>query len=164
MNIFQCVLLIAGCGLTILVSGCEKPVKSSRFEAMRNLVIQGDYDQAISSLEQYVSKSPTGSHASRAGLFLFKANFAKGNFDEAKKWCDWTIANHANSLEAKKCKFKIGLILLVQEKPQQALKQFQSVAASNDNPLRPEATTLVDHLKAKQGANDQDPSDGVDPE
>ena len=150
MNPFQCRLLAAVCGLLLFVCGCEQPVKTNRFAAMRELVIQGQYDEAIESLEAEVSQSPTGPHASRAGLFLFKSYFAKGDFEEAKKWCDWTIRNHPNSLEARKCEFKIGLILLVQDQHQQALEQFQAIAASAGNPLRPEATSLVEYLEARQ--------------
>lgn len=148
MNRIQSVFVVAGCGLMLLVSGCQNSTSSDHFSVMRSLVIQGNYDQAIGSLEEYASQSPNGPHASRAGLFLFKANFAKGNFDDAKKWCDWTISNHGDSLEAKKCEFKIGMIFLVQDQHQQALQQFQAIAASNDNPLRPEAAALVEHLTA----------------
>ena len=162
MNKFQHVLFIAGCGLMVFVSGCE-PAKSNRFAAMRNLVIQAKYDQAIGSLQDYVSQSPAEPNASRAGLFLFKAYFAKGNFDAAKKWCDWTIANHPTSLEAQKCEFKIGLILLVRNQSQQAIKHFRKIAAS-ESPLRPEATSMVNYLKTEQNANEKAPVGGVDPQ
>lgn len=155
MNKCQFNLLFLVVVLLSLVCGCEKPVQSSRFSAMRDWVIQGDYDRAIGALEAFVLELPASPDASRAGLFLFKANFAKGDFDAAREWCDWTIANHASSLEAKKCQFKIGLIHLVQDQPQQALNCFQVIAAATDNPLRPEATRLVEYLKANQSARNQ---------
>ena len=119
---------------------------------MRALVISGNHDQAIASLEAYAAEHPRGKHASRAGLFLFKANFAKRDYAEARKWCDWTIQNHPNSLEARKCEFKLGLVLMAQQDLGGALKQFEAVVSSNRNPLRPEATFFVDELKAQIAA------------
>ena len=137
----------------VLFSGCQqkpgaaKAAKPAKFESIRAMVLAGRYDTAITSLESYIAAD--GQHASRAGLFLFKSHFAKGDFDQAKKWCQWTIDNHPKSLEARKCEFKLGLVLLAQDKNKAALKQFEAVAASADNPLRPEATFFSNYLKQK---------------
>jgi len=155
MNKFSTGLLTVCVFALALSAGCEKPRKSSNFDQARRLVLQGQYDAAISSLEEQIKLKRDSRHASRAGLFLFKANFAKGNYEEAKKWCQWTIDEHPESLEATKCKFKLGLVLMAQEAYPEALQRFETIAASTDNPLRPEATFFVSHLKtiiAKQDA------------
>ena len=157
MNKLQFCVLMACCGVAMSLTACDKPKNSARFGPMRDMVVSGKYDEAIASLEAYVDKSPTGRDASRAGLFLFKANFAKENYDEAKKWCDWTIKNHPQSLEARKCEFKTGLVLLPQDKPEEALKRFESIAIAKNNPLRPEATFFVDYLKKELAAIQNDP-------
>ena len=156
-------LRILSVGVTVamalaMLAGCQQQpgaANAQKFESIRAMVLAGRYDAAITSLEKYISKSADNKHASRAGLFLFKSHFAKGDFEQAKKWCQWTIDNHPESLEARKCEFKLGLVLLAQEKDKAALKQFKSVAASADNPLRPEATFFLKYMKQKLPAESQ---------
>lgn len=159
MNKYMSNYLVALASLAL--AGCQPEGKSTPFEPLRKLVVQGQYDKAVPALKDYIDKHPGGKHASRAGLFLFKASLAKGDYDEATRWCEWTLQNHPDSLEARKCEFKLGLIQLAKEDLPEALKQFETVASSNQNPLRPEAEFFVDHLRAQMGAENRGDPVGV---
>lgn len=154
MNIIfpRCFLIFA----FIALVGCNPADKSPEFEPLRKLVISGQYEKAITQLEAYLAAHPRGKHASRAGLFLFKANFASSQYAEARKWCEWTIQQHPESLEARKCEFKLGLILIAQEDLEGALSQFEMVASSTRNPLRTEAEFFVKDLKSRIASEERE--------
>ena len=90
---------------------------------------------------------------------MFKAYFAKQDYANALKWCDWTIDRHPTSLEAKKCQFKKALIFFAQQDFPAATKQLQSVANDASNPLRPEAEQFIRTLAKLQKTAQQEQSD-----
>jgi TolA-binding protein len=119
-----------------------------QFQQARQLAVDGKYDQAIASLQEYVRQNPNSENASRAGLFLFKAHFAQAEFPEAAEWCRWTIRVHPTSLEAHKCRYKLAVLSLVQGDTQEAIKLFDALAEAPDGPLAAEATAMRDYLES----------------
>ena len=142
--------------INISTIGCARQDETN-FESCRALVLAGKYEQAITALEAYVETHPDSKQASRAGLFLFKANFAKGDLDSARKWCEWTIQKFPDSLEARKCEFKLGLVFLAQEKFQEAKQQFEFVAGSAKNPLKAEAEFFIEFVQRMLTIGELDP-------
>lgn len=134
--------------LLLLTCACGNPkVKpKEEFQSLRLQVIAGEYDKAIPQLESFIKENPNSKNASRAGLFLFKAYFAKNQLSDAGKWCQWTIKNHPNSLEAHKCRYKLALISLVSGNSAKTKSELKLVADDTDNPLSPEASRLLKFL------------------
>ena len=146
--------------VVMILSGCDQNShQQSEFQTLRAKVMAGQYDQAIEPLENLVEHSPASKRASRAGLFLFKSYFAKQDYENAHKWCDWTIAHHPNSLEARKCQFKKALIFFAEQDFVAASRQFQSVASDASNPLSSESRVFVKILEKLAEHDQQDPPD-----
>ena len=142
-------------GVVILFSchGCDRPRAgaqirhhSSEFGAARALVVNGEYQRAIASLTDFARQHPNSKHASRAGLFLFKANLALGNIPAARQWCEWTIERFPQSLEAHKCAYKLAMISMLEGEDEDALRQFGVLANRPCGPLAAEATAMVRFL------------------
>lgn len=141
-------VLLAG-SMLVTLPGCQqpnKPQKDQQFQAARQLVVDGKYQQAVPPLEKYIDQKPHHKNASRAGLFLFKAHLAQGQFDEATKWCEWTIREHPATLEAHKCRYKLAVLSLVQGKHDDAQQRFADLAKNPDGPLAAEAAAMEKFL------------------
>ncbi len=126
----------------LLFAGCLKSNPTANFNSLRSLVIAGKFNEAIPKLEKFAAENPKSVDASRAGLFLFKANFANGDFAEARKWCDWTIKNYPASLESQKCKYKLAMVTLAEGKIDEAAKQLDVLAKNANGPYTAEAVGL----------------------
>ena len=124
----------AGCG--------GKGGASDEFLAARQMVVDGKYAAAAQALEDYVDKHPRASDASRAGLFLGKAYLAENDLVQAEKWFQWTVDNHARSLEGHKCRYKLAVCALLSGERDDALARFQDLAGSPDGPLAAEAVAM----------------------
>jgi TolA-binding protein len=154
------VLVVLGALLTL--PGCQqprKPQKDQQFQDARQLVVDGKYRAAVPALEKYIDQEPNHKNASRAGLFLFKAHLAQGQFDDAAKWCQWTIRQHPASLEAHKCRYKLAVLALVQGQHDDARQQFADMAKNPDGPLAAEAAAMAKFL----GSVDFQPRDAEKP-
>lgn len=121
-----------------------------QFRGARLLVVQGKYQEATAALEKFLEQKPADKNASRAGLFLFKAYLAQGQFADATKWCDWTIRNHPDSPEAHKCRYKLAVLAMIQGRQDDAKKRFAEIAAKPDGPLAAEAGAMRDFLERVQ--------------
>ena len=139
-----CAVAVLGCGERGVQAGNGSHHR--QFTAARALVISGKYQQAIPALTEFATKFPTSKQASRAGLFLFKANLALGDFEEATRWCEWTIQQYPNRLEAHKCQYKLGVLAMLQDDRKQALRCFTGLADRPDGPLAAESTAMVRFL------------------
>lgn len=131
---------------TALLLGCRDQHQTT-FHQGRSLVIAGHYDEAINELETFATSASDSKYASRAGLFLFKAHCGKGDYKAAKKWCNWTIEQHPNSLESKKCMYKLALLTLASGNIDASVVQLKQVSQSSDNPLSAEADALLAVIK-----------------
>ena len=131
--------------------GCQQRGRrrgDPQFQQARQLVVDGKYEQAVAALQKYVKENPGSENASRAGLFLFKAHFAVGEFPEAAEWCQWTIREHPTTLEAHKCRYKLAVLSLVQGDTQDAIERLETLADDPDGPLAAEATVMRDFLRS----------------
>ena len=129
--------------LAILISaGCSEANSTAQFRSLRSMVIAGKFNEAIPKLEKFAAENPKSVDASRAGLFLFKANFGNGDLAEARKWCDWTIKNYPSSLEAQKCKYKLAVVTMAEGDIEQATEQFAALASNPSGPYTAEATAM----------------------
>ena len=139
--------------LLVAILGCQRPAnaqKDQQFQDARQLVLDGKYQAAVPALEKYIDRKPKHKNASRAGLFLFKAHVAQDQFDDAAKWCEWTIREHPASLEAHKCRYKLAVLSLVQGKQEDAQKRFAQMAKNPDGPLAAEAAAMEKFLGSVQ--------------
>jgi len=118
------------------------------FHNGRTLVCEGKYREAIAPLEKYQREQPRGKNASRAGLFLGKAHLALEDHAAARQAFDATIKDYPDSLEAHKCRYKLGLLDLLEGKDDEALVRFEALANQPDGPLAAEALAWTRHLKA----------------
>jgi TolA-binding protein len=132
------VLILVGCQ-----SGADDP-----FLVARRHFVKGDYAVAEKMLSQYVNQ-PGGQYASRAGLFLCKAGMARDDLPFAAKWCQWTIDNHPDSLEAHKCRYKLAVISLLQGDDELAASRFKAIADRPDGPLAAEARAMERYVRAR---------------
>ncbi len=123
-----------------LLFGCNSNPED-HFAIGRSYVTQGQYEQAIPILKQYLQQHPDGPHSSRAGLFLGKAYMGLGDLAEAKRAFQRTVREYPDSLEAHKCRYKLALVDVFQSRPQEARKRFQQLADHPDGPLAPEAAS-----------------------
>ena len=67
-----------------------------------------------------------------------------------RRWCEWTIREHATTLEAHKCRYKLAVLAMIQGDHADALKRFGQLADQADGPLAAEATAMRDFLKGKR--------------
>ena len=127
-----------------LGTGCTRAKKQQarEFNEARQIVIEGDYAAGVERLKVFLQKNPKSVDASRAGLFLFKAYLAQGEFENAAKWCSWTIQEHPNSLEAHKCQYKLAMLTMLQGKQDEASKRFGELADLSKGPYSAEATAM----------------------
>ncbi|MEL6547026.1 MAG: tetratricopeptide repeat protein, partial [Myxococcota bacterium] len=127
---------------------CQNKGHESRdaFRAARTLVTQGQYEQSVQALEGYLARWPQGKHASRATLFLGKANAALGDWEAAQSAWQSTAELFPKSPEAHKARYKLAMTALWRGDPDSALRQFKSLAAEPDGPLAPEATAMARYL------------------
>ena len=141
------VAIVVLASLTIATIGCgaARP-KGGDFDNARALVVAGKYDEAVTALNAFLESHPNSKNASRAGLFLFKAHLAKGEFDKASKWCHWTVREHPGSLEAHKCRYKLAVLAMLQGQTAEAIKQFGALSDRPDGPLAAEATAMRQFL------------------
>jgi len=58
---------------------------------------EGDLEAALPKFEAYLAKHPTGKHADEAKWFLGWGNVRLGNDDDARRWLDAVVADHARS-------------------------------------------------------------------
>jgi len=135
----------------IIAAGCAahaQKAHNDEFHQGRALVTQGKYAEAIPLLEQFLKSQPKHKNASRAGLFLGKSHLALAEYDKATKAFESTVANYPGTLEDHKCRYKLGLVALLQNDPITARVRFEQLAQKPDGPLAAEATAMVRHLKA----------------
>ena len=122
-----------------------KQKQTNEFTNARALVVEGNYKEAIARLEHFAKPKPGSPQASRAGLFLFKAYVGKNQYGDAARWCNWTIENYVESLEAHKCEYKLALLDLWQGRSQTARDKFEAMSKSI-GPLRVEAAAMARFL------------------
>ncbi len=120
------------------------------FQKGRTYVTRGQFQQAISVLDNYLEKYADGRYASRARFFLAKAYLGLGDMESAKSEFALTVRRYPGSLEAHKSRYKMALIDLWQGKRASALEQFQDLADHPDGPLTPEAKAMVLFLSSQQ--------------
>ncbi|WP_425394976.1 tetratricopeptide repeat protein [Aeoliella sp.] len=148
----QRLLLVAA-----VVLGCTScgngagTAQRDQFLAARQLVVDGKYQEATAPLEAFITQHPGNKFCSRAGLFLGKAYLAQDDMAQAKKWFQWTVDNHAQTLEGHKCKYKLAMCAVLEEQYDKASDQFATLAEKPDGPLAAEATAWQRWLK-KQAA------------
>ena len=131
--------LAAGCG-----DGWES--RGNGFVSGRELVTQGRYADALPLLQGYLRDHPSGKHASRAHFFIAKAYIGLGNPAAARAAFQETIRQHAESLEAHKSRYKLGMIDFWEGDRAAARKRFAGLADRPDGPLAPEAGAMRDFL------------------
>jgi TolA-binding protein len=133
----------------IVLPACPDKQAGSAFLQARELVTQGQYEAAIPMLESYLETTPQGKHASRAGLFLGKANLALGKVEEARKAWRMTVETYPTTLEGHKCRYKLAFLDAMEGKDQQAYEAFRALAENPDGPLAPESIAWAAYLKKR---------------
>lgn len=133
--------------LALLALGCAKPVSPSKFDSIRQMVIDGNFEAAIPRLAAFQSEHPGSTDGSRAGLFLGKAYLGLGELDEAANAFEATIAKYPKSLEAHKSRYKLGFIALLRDDPEKAEAIFDRLADERGGPLAPEAMAMCVYLR-----------------
>lgn len=128
------------------VAGSE----SDLFQTGRTYVTRGWYQQAITTLDNYLADYPEGRYASRTQFFLAKAYLGLEDLEWAKAEFALTVRRFPSSLEAHKSRYKMALIALWQGNRVSALEQFQDLADQPDGPLAPEARIMAKYLAGQQ--------------
>lgn len=98
----------------------------------------------------YIEAHPDGQQVSRAGLFLGKVNLAQGEFDEARRWWQWTVDNHGDTLEGHKSRYKLAVLAMIEGDADAAREQFAQIASNPDGPLAPEAAAMQKFLESPE--------------
>ena len=137
-----------------LVPSCGKKDHSSpskdAFLHCRHLVNTGQYQDASNCLRGYARDYPNSKFASRAGLFLGKAELALGNFENARTAWQGVKSRHPNSLEGHKVRYKLAVLNMLEGKRAQAIQQFEAMATTPDGPLAAEAKAMARALRAQE--------------
>lgn len=129
-----CCLMLASCAVGL------KP--ADRFEAIREMVCDGEYQAAIPKLKSY-----SGTNNSRAGLFLGKAYLGLGDIENAKAAFESTSKKFPKTVEAHKCQYKLALLSYFSGETESAKAQFERLANEPDGPLAAEARAFAEFLK-----------------
>ena len=132
-------LAIFCAGVLVSCSQAQKP--EDDFEAIRQLVCEGHYQQAIPKLMTY-----NGKHNSRAGLFLGKAHMGLGDLASARAAFESTIAMHPQTDEAHKSRYKLALLSYLEGDTVAAKAAFMEMSANPDGPLVAEAAAFARFL------------------
>jgi len=112
----------------------------------RLAVMQGDYEEAIPLLNEYLQKDPGGKYASRAQFFVGKAYIGLGRLAEARIAFNATVNNYPGTLEAHKSRYKLAMITFWQGDVAEARRQFEELADNPDGTLAPEARQMAEYL------------------
>jgi len=116
------------------------------FLRCRNLVTVGNYQEASHCLEQFTQAHPHSKFASRAGLFLGKAELGQGHLDKARRaWLD-VKTQYPRTLEGHKVQYKLAVLLMLEGKRDEAQRAFRSMADAPSGPLAPEASAMTRFL------------------
>ncbi len=125
----------------------SKNFSSGHFGKGRSFVTHGEYDRGLKYLTTYDSRFPRGRNSARAGLFTGKAYLAKGNLKNARIAWRKVIKKHPETLEAHKCRYKMGLTYLIDGNNREALKFFKEVVSRKNGPLVPEAEAMLTFIR-----------------
>lgn len=130
--------------LAVSLAGCKSASGEGKdvFKEGQALVEAGQYEQAIPVLRGYLTDSPRGEKAAKAGLFLAKAQMALQRWPDARATLDKVIAEHPGTLEAHKCRYKLGLVSLFSGDRADALKRFADMADHPDGSLASDAAAM----------------------
>lgn len=120
----------------------QGPAPPDRFEAIRQLVCDGKYEQALPQLKAY-----SGKHESRAALFMGKAHLGLGDYPAARKAFEAGVRKFPDTLEAHKCRYKLALLSYLEGDNETAKNAFEKLAADKDGPLAPEAAAFAKFIR-----------------
>lgn len=148
--------------IAAVVLGCTScgngagTAERDEFLAARQLVVDGKYQEATGRLEAFVAAHPGSKFNSRAGLFLGKAYLAQDDMPQAKKWFQWTVDHHAQTLEGHKCRYKLAMCSVLEENYGDASERFAALANKPDGPLAAESTAWLRWLQKQNAEEDNE--------
>ena len=128
--------LLAGCGAS------EIDATERAFSNGREAVTAGRYSEGRKRLINYLEENAEGRYASRAQFFIAKLFLGEGNLVEAHHAFSLTMDRFPTSLEARKSRYKLAMIALIQGDRRLATSHFAAVANADANALRPEAEAM----------------------
>lgn len=132
----------------LLILGCPDSQEERRlFLEGRELVVMGQYEEAVPVIEKYLSEHPQGKYASRAYLFLGKAFMGQLKIDDAAIVFDDGSRLFPETLEGHKCRYKRAMVDLLQGNNAAARTRFANLADNPDGPLAPEARAFQRYLE-----------------
>lgn len=129
--------------------GCDDRKKSAadlQYENARQMVFQGNFEEAAVGFEVFLTENPGHPFSSRATFMLGKTKLGKGDEAAAVKWFEKAITEYPISLEASKAKFKIAMIEFLNDRAGSAQRHFQEIVSDTKGPYTPEATAWLRYL------------------
>ena len=143
--------------ISLLPLACDAPKASepkAKFSAGREAACNADYKEALEHLEAYVALAPQGKLASRARLFIGKAQLGLGDHAQARAAFEQVLAEHPGSPEAPKARYKLALLTLLDGKPAEAAQQFKAISDDpQGSPLAGESAALAAYLGSATGGS-----------
>lgn len=132
-------------------SGCSqsKGKAGAQFEQARSLVFQGRYTDASDGFSAFLATYPNHELAVRAKFLRGKCELGKGDLQAADKWFRQTIAEHPETEEANKAKFKLAFIAILEDRREEAISMLTEIKRVANGPYTPEAEAWLTQLDAE---------------
>lgn len=150
--------------LAVLLAGCQEQQRGQHaadpeFHRGRQELMQGKFQSAIKTLEDYLKANPQAKLSSRASFLIAKAHLGLGHHEEARSRFQKTIADYPQSEEAHKSRYKLAVLSWLEDDLRAARQQFEQLTDRPDGTLVPEATAMLRYLddipQQPERANDE---------
>lgn len=105
----------------------DNSAEQTAYESAYDKVKNGNYNDAIVSLKNFIQQYPNGTYVSNAHYWLGQMLLLKGDGKSAEKEFQFVIAHYPDNPKVKDAQLKLGFAYLLQNKNAQAKLQFKKV-------------------------------------
>lgn len=92
-----------------------------------------DYDKALEIFNEYIQRFPQGIYAANAKYWLGQIYLRREDYASAEQWFRDLIANHPAHQKTPEAQFKLGKVLHLEGKDEEAKAQLRKVVASESS-------------------------------
>ncbi len=103
---------------------------------------QRDYDKGLGLFQDYLKQFPQGVYVANAKYWLGQIHLQQNNLPQAEEWFKAVVTQHGNHQKAPEAQFKLGKVLHLQGRANEAKAELQAVVKGGS----PAASLAEDYL------------------